>query len=245
MKKYCLVIIIIFNSMYGQNMIENLLIKQPELIKLSNVNYPIEYWKITEKDFNDINKLYDVNIIKELSDIKSGVYVYQIKDFVIVKESIFYSLFKNRKDVELINNNHETVNIYEPLEDFNFLGEDFLYKTDIKNDELKLLTGLNLNFSIDSLDDLDEYISSLEDEDKFLLENRLLLLSYLGNVIIKNNNTELVWTVTKINDENYWEPKLINSESEYEIEITKWFLSYIYEEENRIMGLRGLYSVLN
>lgn len=245
MKKYFLVIIIIFNNMNGQNIIENFLIKKPELIKLSNVNYPIEYWKITEKDFNEINKLYNVNLIKELSDIKSGIYVYQIKDFVIVKESIFYSLFKNRKDVELINNNHESINIYEPLEDFNFLGEDFLYKTDLKNNELRLVTGLNLNFSIDSLDDLDEYISSLEDEDKFIYENRLLLLSYLGNVIIKNSNTELVWSVTMINDENYWEPKLINSESESEIEITKWFLSYIYEEENRIMGLRGLYSVLN
>lgn len=243
-KKWFLIVIIIFNNMYSQNILENLLNVKPELINLKEIKDPIEYWKITEKDFNEITKLYKVNIIKELSDIDSGIFVYQVNKFIIVNESGFYSLFKNIKDVKLINNNYDINNYYEPLQDFNILGKDFLSITDVKNEELKQITGLDLDFSINSLDALDEYISNHEDEEKFVIEKRLLLMSYLGNVIIKNYKSELFWSISMSEVKDYWEPKLVSSNNSYEIDITRWFLSYLYEKENRLMGLRGLYSVL-
>lgn len=231
--------------MYSQNILDNLSKGKPDNIVLKNVKSPINFWAITEKDFNKIKSENNLELINKLSNIDEGLFVYKVGQFVLVKESGFYSMFKSIEDVKLINKSFDRQdNHNDPLQNFNFLNEKFLNLTNFENEVLKKKTGLNLDFSIDSLDLLDEYISNLSNQDDYVKENRLLLLAYLGNVIIKNNKSSFLWSIEKLDNEKHWEPKLMNQKKTQKIDITRWFVSYVYEQELRIAGLRGLFSVL-
>ncbi len=219
--------------------------RKPEIITLNNVKKEIKYWPLSSKEFNELNKNNSLTLIDNLSEPENDIMIYSSSNgLCLVQESANYSLFRSINDVISINENFEPNRSYDLMEDFNHLGERFISITDFSNKELKLLTKLDLDFSLSSLQLLDNYIQNQNNDENFVEKNKLLLLSYLGNVIIKNSKSNIIWSVIKPDDQKYWEPILLDKNNQEQKEISRWFLDYIYDSNSRIIGLEGLYSIL-
>lgn len=247
MKLYIITYSIIFiftGTVNSQSMFENIFSKKPEYINVRNINKEVEYWTLTKNDFDSIQEEYDLELIENLSELENDLKVFKINDYCLVEEQGNYTIFKRIKDVEIISSNYQSNRIYDPIEEFNHLGKDFIEITYLENRDLYNLTGLNLNHDTKSLDDLDVYINSLDNTSDFILENRLILMAYLGNVFIKNSKDKFSWEVLKTDTRDFWEVFLINKETGKKIEISKWFLEYVYEEETQIIGMKGVYDSL-
>ncbi|WP_136468689.1 hypothetical protein [Flagellimonas onchidii] len=241
-----IVLTTIQNLTMAQGLIENIKERNSQEIRLNSPNEKIEFWSIDSSEVSRLKENHHFIAVDSLSSPEEDLWIYELEgiDECIALEGGFYSLFKNLEDIIKISDNYSPNRSYDPIEDFNYLGKEFVTILDDSKESLETVTGLKLNYTVDSLDVFDEYFETLSDKDAFLEKNKLQLLAYLGNTLIDNLDSNVYWEIKKASDKEYWEPLLINKESMKEIDITRWFLNYMYDNETRIIGLRGIFETL-